>query len=251
MTLVLYSIQKYDPNAVRMVLEGRDTYYTTKRTMDFVLAFILLVLLSPLMLLTAVVILIYSPGPVFFKQERVGAIRQSHGGHFYWKRVTFPCYKFRTMKIDADPSIHQAYIKSLIENDEAQMNAIQGAPTQPRKLVNDPRITGPGKFLRKSSLDELPQLWNVLRGDMSLIGPRPAIPYEVEMYKSWHFRRLEAQPGITGLQQVTARSTADFDQQVRLDIEYIDNQSLWLDVKIIFKTPLVVISTNRGALNTL
>jgi lipopolysaccharide/colanic/teichoic acid biosynthesis glycosyltransferase len=147
------------------------------------------------------------------------------------------------MKIDADPSIHQAFVKALIENDEAKMTALQGVPTQPRKLVNDSRITRPGKFLRKSSIDELPQLLNVILGDMSLIGPRPAIPYEVEMYKSWHFRRLEAQPGLTGLQQVTARCTADFDQQVRLDIEYIDNQSLWLDVKIIFKTPLAVIST--------
>lgn len=237
------AIRKYDPNALRLVLEGRNAYYVAKRVIDFVLAFALLAVLSPLMLLSAIAILLYSPGPIFFKQERVGAIRQSHGGHFYWKRVTFPCYKFRTMKIDADPSIHQAYIKALIENDEAQMTALQGAPTQPRKLVNDSRITRPGRFLRKSSIDELPQLLNVILGDMSLVGPRPAIPYEVEMYKSWHFRRLEAQPGITGLQQVTARSTADFDQQVRLDIEYVDNQSLWLDIKIIFKTPLAVIST--------
>jgi lipopolysaccharide/colanic/teichoic acid biosynthesis glycosyltransferase len=150
------------------------------------------------------------------------------------------------MKINADPSIHQKYIKALIENDEAQMTAIQGAPTQPRKLVNDPRIIHPGKLLRKLSLDELPQFWNVLRGDMSLVGPRPAISYEVEMYKPWHLRRLDAQPGITGLQQVTERCTTDFDQQVKLDIEYVDTQSLWLDVKIIIKTPLAVFST-KGA----
>lgn len=236
-------IQKYAPNALRLALEGKGDYYTAKRMLDFTLAFILLVLLSPLMILTAIAILIYSPGPIFFKQERVGAIRQSRDGRFHWKRVTFPCYKFRTMKIDADPSVHRAYVRALIENDEAQMNALQGAPTQPRKLVNDSRITRPGKFLRKSSLDELPQLWNVLLGDMSLVGPRPAIPYEVDMYKSWHLRRLEARPGLTGLQQVTARCTADFDQQVQLDIEYVDNQSLWLDVKIILKTPLAVIST--------
>jgi lipopolysaccharide/colanic/teichoic acid biosynthesis glycosyltransferase len=123
------------------------------------------------------------------------------------------------------------------------MSTLQGTPTQPRKLVNDSRITRPGKFLRKSSIDELPQLWNVLLGDMSLVGPRPAIPYEVEMYKSWHYRRLEARPGLTGLQQVTARCTADFDQQIQLDIEYVDNQSLWLDVKIILKTPQAIIST--------
>lgn len=237
------SIQESDPDTLRLVLEGRNAYYTTKRITDFVLAFVLLVILSPLMLLTAMVVVIYSPGPVFFKQERVGAVRKSYDGKTYWQRVTFPCYKFRTMKVDADPSIHQAYIKSLIENDEVQMTALQGAPTQPRKLVNDSRITLPGKLLRRSSIDELPQLWNVLCGDMSLIGPRPAISYEVEMYKPWHFRRLEAQPGITGLQQITARSAADFDKQIQLDIEYIDNQSIWLDLQIILKTPLVVVST--------
>jgi lipopolysaccharide/colanic/teichoic acid biosynthesis glycosyltransferase len=214
--------------------------------MDFTLALILLALLSPLMLLVAITIFIYSPGPIFFKQERVGARRETHGGRSSWKRVNFQCYKFRTMKIDADPSVHQAFIKALIENDEAQMAALQGAPTQPRKLVNDSRIIRPGKLLRKLSLDELPQFWNVLIGDMSLIGPRPAIPYEVEMYKPWHLRRLEAQPGITGLQQVMARCTTDFDEQVRYDIEYVDNQSLWLDIKIIIKTPLAILST-KGA----
>ena len=237
------TIQKDDQDTLLEILEGRSVYYLGKRVMDFALAAVLLVLLLPVMFLASVVILIYSPGPIFFKQERVTVIRQSHGGGFYWKRATFFCYKFRTMKIDADPSIHQAYVKSLIENDEAQMNALQGTPTQSRKLVNDSRITLPGKFLRKSSLDELPQLWNVLLGEMSLVGPRPAIPYEVELYKPHHLRRLEAQPGLTGLQQVKARCNTDFDQQVQLDIEYIDKQSLWLDVKIIFNTPLAVIST--------
>jgi lipopolysaccharide/colanic/teichoic acid biosynthesis glycosyltransferase len=169
------------------------------------------------------------------------------------------------MKLNTDPSIHQAYIKALIENDEKQMQAVQKAatrphglvrqqqltpaqkaPTQPRKLVNDARIIAPGKILRKLSLDELPQLWNVLRGDMSLIGPRPAIPYEVEMYKSWHALRLQAQPGISGLQQVMARCTADFDEQVKLDIAYIKHQSIWLDLRIAITTPLAIIST-RGA----
>ena len=242
----LDSIRSNNPKALRLVSEGSNIYYAVKRMMDFVIAFILLMFLSPLMLLVAVIIFIYSPGPIFFKQERVGARRQSHGGRSSWKRVNFQCYKFRTMKIDADPSVHQAYVKALIENDEAQMAALQGAPTQPRKLVNDTRIIRPGKFLRKLSLDELPQLWNVLIGDMSLIGPRPAIPYEVEMYKPWHLRRLDAQPGITGLQQITARSTADFDQQIKLDLEYVEKQSFLLDLIIIFKTPLVVFST-RGA----
>ena len=150
------------------------------------------------------------------------------------------------MKINVDSTIHQNYVRALIENNKKQMSEIQGLDTPTRKLLNDPRIIRPGRLLRKFSLDELPQLWNVLRGDMSMIGPRPAIPYEVEIYKPWHLKRLEALPGITGLQQVTERCTADFDEQVKLDIEYINNQSLWLDIKIAFKTPLAIIST-KGA----
>jgi lipopolysaccharide/colanic/teichoic acid biosynthesis glycosyltransferase len=121
------------------------------------------------------------------------------------------------------------------------MNALQGEATETRKLIHDPRIIRPGTLLRKLSIDELPQLWNVLLGDMSLVGPRPAIPYEVEVYQPWHLKRLQAQPGITGLQQVTARNTMDFDEQVKLDIEYVENQSLWLDLKIMFKTPFAVL----------
>ena len=150
------------------------------------------------------------------------------------------------MHLNADTSIHQAYIKALINNDDEQIQILQGDTSSIHKLVNDSRITRPGKLLRKLSLDELPQLFNVLRGDMSLVGPRPAIPYEVEMYKPWHLQRLETQPGITGLQQVVSRSTADFDEQVKLDIEYIHQQSLWLDIKIMLKTPFVIITT-RGA----
>ena len=242
----LDSIQKHDPNALCLVSDGRGIYYAAKRTLDIGIASILLVLLSPLMLSTAIMIFLYSPGPIFFIQERVGARRKRYGRHSYWKRVHFRCYKFRTMKIDADPSIHQAYVSALIANDENQMTALQGEATETRKLIHDSRIIRPGVILRKLSLDELPQLWNVICGDMSLVGPRPAIPYEVEMYKPWHLGRLQAQPGITGLQQVTARNTTDFDQQVRLDVEYIQNQSLWLDLKIMLQTPLAIIST-KGA----
>ena len=239
-------IRKNDPNALSLVAENRDVYYFTKRFLDFVIALVLLVLLSPLMLLIALSIKFYSPGPVFYIQERVGAKRQRRGNHSYWQKVTFRCYKFRTMRIGVDSSLHQAYMRALIENDQAKMDELQGQETKIRKLIRDPRITRPGKILRKLSLDELPQLWNVLRGDMSLVGPRPAIPYEVELYKPWYLRRLEAKPGLSGLQQVTARSTLDFDYQMRLDIEYIQNQSLWLDLKIILKTPLVVVAT-KGA----
>lgn len=237
---------KSDPNILCLVPKERAGYYIVKRIFDFSSALVLLLLLSPLMILVAILIFIYSPGPIFFVQERVGAKREFKNKEMYWKRVNFRCIKFRTMKLNADSSIHQAYFKALIENDENQMAALQSQPTQVRKLVKDPRIIRPGVFLRKLSLDELPQLWNVLLGDMSLVGPRPAIPYEVDMYKPWHLRRLEAQPGITGLQQVTARSTADFDQQVELDIEYVEKQSFWFDLMIILKTPLVVFST-KGA----
>lgn len=260
------SIQKYDSYALSFVNEDRSQYYVAKRIIDFLAALVLLLLLSPLLLLISVAILIYSPGPIFFVQERVGSKRETRKKYSYWKRVPFKCYKFRTMHINCDSTIHKEYVKALIENDEQRMSALQAAPTLPRKtidkqeqltalqnaptlprkLVNDPRITRPGALLRKFSLDELPQLWNVLRGDMSLVGPRPAIPYEVDMYKGWHLKRLEASPGLTGLQQITARCSADFDQQVKLDIEYIEKQSLWLDIKIILKTPLAVMST-KGA----
>ena len=248
-----------------LVASNRRVYYAVKRSLDILLAGALLLFLLPLMAIIALAIYLYSPGPVFFVQKRVGAKRQTKGKFFTWERKDFNCYKFRTMRPNADPTIHQAYIKALIENDREKMSAIQNAatqpggrvslekkaaaqtaPTLPNKLVDDARIITPGRLLRKLSLDELPQLWNVLRGEMSMIGPRPAIPYEVEMYKPWHMLRLQAQPGISGLQQVTARCTRDFDEQVSLDIEYIEKQSLWLDLKIAIKTPLAIVSA-RGA----
>jgi lipopolysaccharide/colanic/teichoic acid biosynthesis glycosyltransferase len=235
-----------DRQPLGLVLEGREAYYLAKRLFDVVTALVLLIILSPIMLLTMLSIYLYSPGPVFFTQQRVGSRRVKAGSRHHWKRVDFKCYKFRTMKINADTGIHKEYVQALIANDEKQMSAIQGEATQVRKLVNDPRIIQPGRILRKLSIDELPQLWNVLRGDMSLIGPRPAIPYEVEVYKPWHLRRLEAQPGLTGLQQVRERCTASFDRQVSLDIEYIERQSFWLDLKIAIKTPLAIVF-GRGA----
>jgi lipopolysaccharide/colanic/teichoic acid biosynthesis glycosyltransferase len=235
-----------DPNYLAFVDKRRVFYYVFKRVIDITIAATLLVLLSPLLLLISLAIAIYSPGPIFFLQKRVGAKRVLRGKITYWKKEIFNCYKFRTMKVNADPAIHEAFVQALINNDTQKMSELQGESTEVRKLVRDPRVTRPGRLLRKLSLDELPQFWNVLRGDMSLVGPRPAIPYEVDMYKPWHKRRLEAQPGITGLQQVTARSAEDFDQQVRLDLEYIENQSIWLDFKIIIMTRVVILST-KGA----
>jgi lipopolysaccharide/colanic/teichoic acid biosynthesis glycosyltransferase len=147
---------------------------------------------------------------------------------------------------DAESEMHRAYIQAFIHNDQQGMSELQNGDTEVRKLVDDPRITPLGRFLRKSSLDELPQLWNVFKGDMSLVGPRPPIPYEVEMYEPQHCRRLGTKPGITGLWQVTARSSADFDEMVSLDVEYIEHQSLWLDLKILLQTPMVVLR-GKGA----
>jgi lipopolysaccharide/colanic/teichoic acid biosynthesis glycosyltransferase len=145
------------------------------------------------------------------------------------------------MRPDSDPAVHQAYIKAFIHNDQAAMAELQGGETQTRKLTCDGRITRLGRYLRMWSLDEFPQFWNVLRGDMSLVGPRPSIPYELEEYQPWHFRRFDCKPGITGLWQVTARSSADFDEMVCLDIQYIENLSIWMDLWILLNTPLVVL----------
>ena len=148
----------------------------------------------------------------------------------------------------ADQNLHRKFVEAYIAGDDARMSSIQpdkkGATKY--KLNGDPRVTRIGQFLRKTSLDELPQIWNVLKGDMSWVGPRPAIPYEVERYSSWHLRRLEAHQGMTGLWQVKGRGELGFDDMVRLDVEYVDNQSFGLDLKIIFGTvPAVLLK--RGA----
>lgn len=239
-------LQKIDPQALSPVQASRKFYYIGKRILDFSIASLALIILSPLIALVAILIKLDSPGPVMFKQDRVSVRRRSQNNIAYWQKVNFRCYKFRTMVCNADPSLHKSYIKALIDNDSESMAALQGEATKIRKLTHDPRVTRIGRFLRKSSIDEIPQFINVLKGDMSLVGPRPAIPYEVEMYKPWYCRRLETKPGITGLWQVTARSSCDFDEIVKLDIQYIDQQSFWLDLKILLKTPIAVLFC-RGA----
>lgn len=230
------------------VKSGR--YYVCKRAIDIVVSATLLVLLAPILLLIAVLIRLDTPGPILFAQERCGArLRLFSGEQRPPEICTFTFYKFRTMYANASPDRHREFVQAYIRNDEAAMAVLQNGDTAGRnkyKMVGDPRITPVGRVLRKLSLDELPQLWNVLRGDMSLVGPRPAIPYEVEEYQPWHRQRLEAKPGVTGLWQVTGRSATTFDEMVRLDLEYIDKQSLWLDLVIMVKTPLAVLS-GRGA----
>ena len=196
-----------------------------KRSVDVIIAVTALIALSPFFALIAALIKLSSPGPVFFKQERLG-----YGG----KR--FQLLKFRSMKPNCETDSHKQYVLSLI-------NGTAPAPgdTGFFKMKNDPRITAIGRFLRKTSLDELPQLINVLLGDMSLVGPRPPIAYEVEAYAPWHQRRLlEAVPGITGLWQVEGRSRTSFDDMVRMDLRYSSTWSLWLDMKLLIKTPAAV-----------
>ena len=203
-----------------------------KRCLDILLSVMGLIILSPLFLLTALLIKLDSPGPVFFTQKRVG-----QGG----RRFAF--FKFRSMAIDADQAVHETYVTNLINGQHSKIN--HGTKAQPLyKMNEDPRVTALGHILRKTSLDELPQLFNILRGDMSLVGPRPPIAYEVEKYRLWHCGRVfEVKPGLTGLWQVSGRSQTSFDDMVRLDLKYVDHWSIWLDIKIILKTFRAVLST--------
>jgi exopolysaccharide biosynthesis polyprenyl glycosylphosphotransferase len=200
-----------------------------KRIADIAGSALLILLLSPLFLLIAIIIKCTSRGPVLFRQTRVGR----HGRHF-----TF--LKFRSMKAGNDPSIHEAYCRQLIQGKAEKHKDENG--NNVFKMTDDPRITSIGRFIRKTSLDELPQLWNVIRGEMSLVGPRPPIPYEVSCYDFWHKRRvLEVKPGMTGLWQVRGRSRTTFDEMVRLDLRYAHKWSLWLDFKILLQTPFAVL----------
>lgn len=222
---------------------NKDLYFACKRLMDVVIVTFSLVPLLPLFLLIALLVKLDSRGPVFFHQERVGARRRSKNGQTVWEVHNFRIYKFRTMVKDADDSLHRAYIKEFVEGKvEASTHT-----SAKYKLANDPRITRAGHFLRKTSLDELPQLINVLRGEMSLVGPRPVPEYEVAEYpEAWHHGRLATLPGMTGLWQVQGRGEVPFEEMIRLDLEYVHRQSIWLDMRILFWTIPAVFS-GRGA----
>jgi lipopolysaccharide/colanic/teichoic acid biosynthesis glycosyltransferase len=204
--------------------------------------------LLPLMIIIAVLIAWDSPGPVIFTQLRVGARRRYREGYAYWQQTTFTFYKFRTMRINTSAELHRQYIEAYIAGDEARMAALQPNKNgyTRYKINGDPRVTRLGRWLRKTSLDELPQLWNILKGDMSLVGTRPAIPYELEMYQDWHLTRLHTPPGLTGLWQIKGRGDLGFTAMMQLDIEYVRMQSVWQDLKILFGTvPAVFFS--KGA----
>lgn len=204
-----------------------------KRSMDIIGSVAGMILLSPLLLAISLFIKVVSPGPILFTQKRIG-----YGGKI------FKFYKFRTMKQGASTSAHKEYFADLIESGSAKEEF--GKPMI--KLEKDPRIIPFGIFLRKSYLDEIPQLINVLRGEMSLVGPRPPIPYEVERYLFWHNERFASMPGMTGLWQISGKNKLTFKEMVRLDIQYSQELSFWLDLKILVMTPIAILSEIKEVL---
>jgi lipopolysaccharide/colanic/teichoic acid biosynthesis glycosyltransferase len=209
---------------------GKRSLLGIKRAMDIAGSGLLLTIFAPMFLVIAALIKASSPGPVLFRQQRVGQ---------FGRQFTF--LKFRSMHSDNDVSAHKAFVTEFIcGTGRSEMSDKNGQPVY--KLSNDKRVTRVGKFLRKTSLDELPQFLNVLKGEMSLVGPRPPIPYELTAYQTWHRRRiLEVKPGITGLWQVMGRSRVKFDEMVRLDLRYAASWTPWLDAKILLRTPIAVI----------
>jgi lipopolysaccharide/colanic/teichoic acid biosynthesis glycosyltransferase len=211
----------------------RRVSLVVKRLIDIIGSVLALMLASPLIAAIAILIKLTSKGPVFFRQARLGQ---------YGRKFTF--LKFRSMHFNSDPTIHREFVQKFIAGDGCAHAGNQIS----YKLTVDPRITPVGRFLRKTSLDEVPQFFNVLKGDMSLVGPRPPLPYEAARYKMWHTARLlAAKPGITGLWQVEGRSRVKFNDMVRLDLRYAQTWSIWLDIKILLRTPVAVFTAD-GAL---
>ena len=203
----------------------RKTIYVRwgKRCFDIALSLVALVLLAPVHLLLALVVKLTSPGPAIFRQKAVGK-----GGRL------FDFYKFRSMYSGAPTDVHRQAVRQVVQRGEPVAHDSEGRPIF--KIVSDPRVTPVGRILRKYSVDELPQLYNVLRGDMSLVGPRPPLPYEAELYDAFQRQRLLVPPGMTGLAQVRARHRASFEEMVKYDLEYIRRQSLLLDLKLMLWT---------------
>ena len=187
-------------------------YEVIKRLIDVVCSFMGVLLLSPLFIIIAIIIKMTSKGPVFFSQKRVGKNGKE-----------FDMYKFRSMVVNAEE----------LKEKLAAKNEMSGPMF---KMKDDPRVTKVGKFIRKTSIDELPQLWNVLKGDMSLVGPRPSLPKEVAQFENWMYKRLEVKPGLTCYWQVNGRNNIDFEDWMKLDIKYVNERSTWIDIKLIFKT---------------
>jgi len=212
-------------------IRANKNYLVVKRVFDILAALVLLVIFGPLMIIIALAIKLFSPGPILYRQTRIGKDGKP-----------FEMLKFRSMRLENAPDLHREYVSKLIlENCDPES---LGQKTL--KLESDPRITGLGKVMRKLSIDELPQFFNVLRGEMSIVGPRPSLPYEYKLYKDWHKKRVLVLPGITGLWQVTARNKVRFDDMVKIDLHYIQNMTLLLDLRIILMTPYEMIRGKGG-----
>lgn len=196
--------------------QNLKVYEICKRTIDIIGAGLGLILLSPIIAVVACAVKVTSKGPIFFSQKRVGKNGE-----------LFEMYKFRSMVVNAEE------LKGNLED----QNEMSGPMF---KIKDDPRVTKVGKFIRKTSIDELPQLWNVLKGDMSLVGPRPSLPKEVEQFDNWMFKRLSVRPGLTCYWQVSGRNNIDFEDWMKLDIKYVEERNLWIDIKLIFKTVFVL-----------
>jgi lipopolysaccharide/colanic/teichoic acid biosynthesis glycosyltransferase len=223
-------------------------YYVTKRAFDIVVASVALLFALPLLAVVAVLIKLDSRGPVIFRQERMRGRRVTRAGVAEWELCAFTLLKLRTMVADADSEPHKEYMTAYINGDDTHFaaNRTDRKPGDSYRPEHDPRVTGVGRVLRMLSLDELPQLWNVLRGDMSLVGPRPPMRYEAELYSPHDLRRLATPGGLTGWAQVKGRCTVGFKEMVELDLEYVDRQSFWFDVGILARTVPVVLS-RKGA----
>ncbi len=227
------AIEQAQPTPAGAATQRRPTAHDVAcRILDLTVAVAMLIVLAPFLAVIAIAIKLDSSGPVLFRQRRIGR-----------SLAPFTVMKFRTMTHGASHETHKRFVVGLITGEQPEATSQRG----PRfKLAGDPRVTRVGRLLRRSSLDELPQLWNVIRGEMSLVGPRPPIPYEVEHYPPHWFERFAVKPGVTGLWQVSGRSELTLEEMVRLDVEYVHRRSLWLDLSILLKTIPAVLSA-RGA----
>jgi lipopolysaccharide/colanic/teichoic acid biosynthesis glycosyltransferase len=243
-------VKKYIEPATRPSIDPRPpsvSYRVFKRLLDIFISATTLFFLTPILAICGLLVRLETRGPALYKQKRVGLKKGDDGNAEEVELGEFELLKLRTMRCDADAKVHREFVQAFIARNESKMNSIQGDNSSARKLTRDTRVTKVGRFLRRSSLDEFPQLFNVIKGDMSLVGPRPALSYETDVYEDWHRKRLMVKPGVTGLWQVTSRSSAEFDEMVRMDIWYIENRSLLLDLKILLKTPLAILSTKGAA----
>ncbi len=237
-----YTQQASDDGLSILELREREWLYPAcKRFFDIVVVGVALLLLAPVMLPLALLIVLDSPGPAIFRQQRMTRRRGAAGRWAEWHVEPFTFYKFRSMYKDTDPAVHRELVRRLIDEKQSDAAPRDASEAPAAHQPCDARVTRMGRLLRKTSLDELPQLWNVLVGDMSLVGPRPPTVYEWEMYDSRQRQRLSVKPGLTGLWQVAGQSKTDYLEMIELDLYYAQHQSFWLDLTILVRTPLMVL----------